>query len=76
MPQVGFEPIISAGERPKTYLRLRLRGQWDRCCSGYYDQNNKMAGSVKFGELLEYLGARILKGLRFVELEVGMSCLL
>jgi hypothetical protein len=38
MPPVGFEPTISAGERPQTYtldraaadVRLRLRGHWDR----------------------------------------------
>jgi len=29
MPPVGFEPTISAGERPQTY-DLRPRGHWDR----------------------------------------------
>ena len=29
MPPVGFEPTISAGERPQT-ARLRPRGYWDR----------------------------------------------
>ena len=29
MPQVGFEPTISAGERAAD-LRLRPRGHWDR----------------------------------------------
>ena len=29
MQPVGFEPTISAGERPQT-LRLRPRGHWDR----------------------------------------------
>ena len=29
MPPVGFEPTISAGQRPQT-ARLRSRGHWDR----------------------------------------------
>ena len=28
IPPLGFEPTVSAGERPKTYPRLRPRGHW------------------------------------------------
>jgi hypothetical protein len=30
MPPVGFEPAISAVERPQTYALDRARGHWDR----------------------------------------------
>ena len=49
----------ASGRRP-TY-----GDHWNRCCGGYYDHNNKMAGSVKFGELLQYLGALIFQGTVF-----------
>ena len=32
MPQVGFEPTISAGERPKTYALDRAATGTGRCC--------------------------------------------
>jgi hypothetical protein len=38
MPPVGFEPIISAGELPKTYALERAAtgtGQWD--CFTFYE---------------------------------------
>jgi len=30
MPPVGFEPTISAGERPQTYALDRAGGHWGR----------------------------------------------
>jgi len=61
MSPVEFEPTISAGERPQTYAL-------DRAATGTDVAVDititiiKMAGSVKFGERLEYLGSLIFKG--------------
>ena len=46
MPPVGFEPTISAGERPKTYALDRAATGTGRCITMHCSKN------VKFGSLI------------------------
>ena len=68
MPRVGFEPTISAGERPKIYALDRTAtgtGTWDNVALNYREINECASGKIgmeasvsRFGILPQYLSGR------------------